>query len=483
MEGYPPMRLLLAARLSQLVRGNETGIDTQDEDAREWALRNGHTIVGVAADDISGTVSPFKRRNLGPWLSDPNRVAMYDGILVTKLDRLTRKRDWDIRQWAEEHSKKILVVSPELVWPPASGDTTTATTWDLLVNLAASEWINTSERYKRALKSKRDQGFFTGKRPYGYRIIKADGGKTLEPDPVTAATVRGMFKRYLDGQSLRQIADWLTASGIPPAQSGGRKKPDIKWSAQTVKFILSNPASAGRIQVNGRTVCRVEPLVSVEDFRRAAEIMAARAHHGAPNDTTALLTSILICRNGHPMYRLRAHPTKSLPKGRFYYYCRECPKGNRPFVWCSEIDAAIHEAVMSMKDQDHIVSTVKPGDTYGDEIGQVKEDIRDLDPEADDYDSRLTALRAELKRLRGLPRKPVEIITKPDGKKVGKVWESLDVADRRQWLLARRASRWLSDDERIGARVQVFDRSPEGGWITDIDLGEWTEYAARLQKL
>ena len=142
------MRLLLAARLSQLVRGNETGIDTQDEDAREWALRNGHTIVGVAADDISGTVSPFRRRNLGPWLTDPNRVAMYDGILVTKLDRLTRRRDWDIRQWAEEHGKKILVVSPELVWPPAPGDTTTATTWDLLVKLAASEWINTSQRYK-----------------------------------------------------------------------------------------------------------------------------------------------------------------------------------------------------------------------------------------------------------------------------------------------------------------------------------------------
>ena len=186
----------------------------------------------------------------------------------------------------------------------------------------------------------------------------------------------------------------------------------------------------------------------------------------------------MICRNRHPMYRLRAHPTKTLPKGRFYYYCRECPKGNRPFVWCNEIDTAVHDAVMSMKDQDHIVSTVKPGDTYGDEISQVKEDIRDLDPEADDYDTQLAALRAELKRLRGLPRKPVEIITKPDGKKVGKVWESLDVADRRQWLLARRASRWLSDDEHIGARVQVFDRNPEGGWITDIDLGEWTEYAS-----
>ena len=174
MRGYEPMRLLLAARLSQLTRGGETGIDTQDEDAREWAPRNGHTIVGVAADDISGRVSPFKRKDLGPWLTDPNRIAMYDGILVTKIDRLTRKRDWGIREWAEANNKKILVVSPEMVWPPPSGDTTTAMQWDMLVNIAASEWTNTSERYKRALKSRRDQGHFTGKRPYGYRIVCAE---------------------------------------------------------------------------------------------------------------------------------------------------------------------------------------------------------------------------------------------------------------------------------------------------------------------
>ena len=111
------MRLLLAARLSQLAKG-QTGIDTQDEDARRWAQEHGHTIVATAADRISGRVPPAQRRNLGPWLSEPARVATYDGILVSKIDRLTRKRDWDIRQWAEENGKKILVVQPELMWPP-----------------------------------------------------------------------------------------------------------------------------------------------------------------------------------------------------------------------------------------------------------------------------------------------------------------------------------------------------------------------------
>jgi len=479
------MRLVLAARLSQLKRGNETGIDTQDEDARDWALRTGHTIVGLAADDISGTVSPFKRKSLGPWLTDPNRMAMYDGVLVTKIDRLTRARDWGIREWAERNGKKIIVVSPELIWPPLPGDTTTPMQWDLLVNIAATEWINTSQRYKRMLKAKRDQGYFTGKRPYGYRIIKVDGGKALEHDPVTSAIVRGMFKRYLEGQSLRQIADWLTSSAIPPAQKGGRTKAEIKWSAQTVKNILSNPASAGRIQANGHTVYRAEPLISMADFLKVQEIMAARAHHGAPNATTALLTSILTCLNDHPMYRLRAHATKAGP-GRFYYYCRECPKGNRPFVWCDDIDATVNEAVMSHGDEDHIVITVEPGDTYADDINRIKKEIAALDPEDDYWMTRAAALKEEIAQLRLKPRKPAKVIPAPDGKTVGEVWESLNTADKRQWLLARRRSNWLpqaQSGDQVGAKVRVLGPNPVGGWLTDIDLGEFTESFEALRRL
>src|SRR5579859_5869314 len=150
------MRLLLAARLSQLARG-QTGMDTQDDDARAWAVGKGHTVVAAVADRISGRVSPLNRKNLGAWLNEPARIALYDGILVAKIDRLTRKRDWDIRQWAEEHGKKILVVSPELEWPPKPGDIATPIIWDDLVNLAVSEWENTSQRYRRMQKALRDQ--------------------------------------------------------------------------------------------------------------------------------------------------------------------------------------------------------------------------------------------------------------------------------------------------------------------------------------
>ena len=111
------MRLLLAARFSQDQAG-QTGLDTQDQDARAWAERNGHEVIATAADNISGRTSPCDRPNLGPWLTEPHLIARYDGIIVSKLDRLSRGRDWGIRSWAESTGKKLIVVSPELSWPP-----------------------------------------------------------------------------------------------------------------------------------------------------------------------------------------------------------------------------------------------------------------------------------------------------------------------------------------------------------------------------
>jgi hypothetical protein len=73
-----PLRLLLAARSSRKPRkdanGEPTrdeglGIQTQDELARKWAEREGHVIVDVAADTASGSVPPWDRKKLRPWVA------------------------------------------------------------------------------------------------------------------------------------------------------------------------------------------------------------------------------------------------------------------------------------------------------------------------------------------------------------------------------------------------------------------------------
>ena len=42
-------------------------------------------------------------------------------------------QDQEARAWAEAEGKKLIVVNPELVWPPAPGDTATPIVWDALV--------------------------------------------------------------------------------------------------------------------------------------------------------------------------------------------------------------------------------------------------------------------------------------------------------------------------------------------------------------
>jgi DNA invertase Pin-like site-specific DNA recombinase len=428
-------------------------------------------------------VSPFDRKNLGPWLTDPGRMLMYDGILVTKIDRLTRKRDWDIRRWAEDHDKKILVVFPELMWPPPPGDIITPIQWDLLVGRAAGEWTNKSQRYKRMLKAKRDQGYFTGSRPYPYEIVKVEGGKKLVPHPVRAAITRDMAKEYISGTSYQRIADSLTERQIELPREGGRsRKTPGRWTAQTVKGILTSPSVIGRIQVEGRTVHRAEPIISVEEYNLIQKISKEKSRRRAVPFETAMLTSILTCRRGHAMYRMKAHPTKALPEGRLYYYCTACPKGDRQFIWCQKIDDAVDEAVLSMTDMEHVETIVKPGDTYGEEIRLIKKEIAAADPEDEGWQAHVDGLRAEIERLRNLPRKEAEVIHSASGESVAVVWDRLTPAEKRQWLLARRGSEWLPGQER--AKVQALGRDPETGLlILDIDIGEFTESLIALRNL
>ena len=57
------MRLILAARKSTKIRDGDgreidaIGIETQDKRGREWAERQGHTVVAVAPDTKRGTVA------------------------------------------------------------------------------------------------------------------------------------------------------------------------------------------------------------------------------------------------------------------------------------------------------------------------------------------------------------------------------------------------------------------------------------------
>ncbi|MGH3120872.1 MAG: recombinase family protein [Streptosporangiaceae bacterium] len=312
------MRLLLAARLSQDQAG-QTGLDTQDTDARAWAERNGHEVIATAADKISGRTSPWDRPHLGPWLTEPHLITRFDGIVVSKLDRLSRGRDWGIRAWAEEHRKKLIVVSPELSWPPEKGDAVTPLIWDNLVNIASAEWENTSMRYQRMQAHLRGLGSFVGRPPFGFRIVGEAKSKVLEIDPVQAAAVTEVVAMYLAGRSLRQLCAYLDAQGIPTRRGGS-------WVPKTLSDVLRNPVLAGRrVDGNGRTILRVPKILDVDTWRKLqAEMDRKATKKGAVRAGSPMLGGVAVCHKcGGPMYKLRAQNVRrdGTKQYNVYYRC------------------------------------------------------------------------------------------------------------------------------------------------------------------
>src|SRR5579859_6381144 len=128
-------KVLVAARLSRLVKGrDQLSIERQDDAAGRYATEAGDDSPVLAADPgVSGSVSPFKRPNLGPYLTD-NPPAEWSELVASAIDRLGRNaRDLaELKAWCEDHGKRITVLSPRLHWPPAEDDFASPIVWAVL---------------------------------------------------------------------------------------------------------------------------------------------------------------------------------------------------------------------------------------------------------------------------------------------------------------------------------------------------------------
>jgi site-specific DNA recombinase len=452
------MRLLQAARLSRLGEA-ATGIEKQDEAAREYAALGGHTIVGTAADtDVSGDTDPWARPQLGPWLSDPSLIAQYDGIVASHVDRLARStlHFQRLLHWADEHGKVIVTVGEQ-------GIDFSSPVGKLLGYIIS--WLGEQEleaikrRSQATAKWLRKNKYLIGKAPYGYRIVPLDDHKTLEPDPAEQATVHAIIERFLSGETLYDICDWLESTRVPSPQGTG-------WHQQTISRLLHNPALIGKRQdAEGVTVLRFDPLIDQSTWRRLQDRFdKSPAPRQPANKGGGPLIRILYCgKCGGPMW----HSTANKRVGgelRAYTYYRCYGAQGRPSKCKNMIPLPAITAWLDARMTDDVVGTqgvvevaVIPGHNHDDEIAQAETEIHELDLDAGDYDAQLTALRAERARLKALPSVPDSVIARATGQTVAQHWRSLDAAGRREYLLTS------------GARVDAV-RLPPGERGRDPDF-------------
>jgi hypothetical protein len=446
--------VIVLARKSQKIKGRAaTSIESQDEDARDWAEEQELNVTATIADIISGKKAMWDRPNAKPWVTQPELMVKYQGIVASNMSRLTRA-DWllekELREWAEQHHIALYLVEKDLRWPPRPGAhyNDDVKRWNDEADASNREWNTTSRRWKRGHKTRESNNHLTGKAPFGYRIIgvtckKApcrcyendeDDNKQLTIYEPEAKIVRDVVTRYLSGESTESIC-----------------KDYPRWVPSSLARFLRSPAIAGRrvsrevkdkdgkVIEPSRTVLRYDGIISWQQHLEIVARLDSRAHRkGISPANSYMLTGIIECNAGHAMYAAKGG-------GRWYLYsCRQCGFGIRVNL----ADAAVAEAVLAdYGDEPRMIKRIIPGRNHFEDIARLRQDRDGVQAEMDaaidrgqdpaPYQARYIKINADIRRLTKLDQEhpePDTIGWVKNGKTVAQHWESLDNAGRRDWL-------------------------------------------------
>jgi site-specific DNA recombinase len=412
-------KVLGALRLSR-DSDESTSIARQREQITLWAKLDGHEVIGFTEDtDVSGSVSPWKRPGLGPWLTDPVKVGSWDILVSAKLDRITRSvADFSaLLAWCGEHRKMYASVAEKFDLSTPGGRMVAT----VMAAFAQFERERIGERHTESRAKMRELGHWAGRAPYGYDAVSNGNGMRLVQDPATAPVAKRMVDEFTTGASFGQVARRLNGDGVPTFTGG-------QWSALTVRSVLVNPAIGGqgwhRPKLDdGKRAAPVlirdsdgepvmftdEPILDSDEFDRLRQALKAREQpHGARVGGHQLLR-VAYCRACSEGRDDRSAPLYgNVMKGRAHGYYR-CPKcGVR--VRDDRMEAAVeHYVLKSAGSRELRRKTVIPGDDHAADIRKAERDLeamRGLSTHSDTIRAAVTELEDQLAKLRQAPHEP-----------------------------------------------------------------------------
>jgi DNA invertase Pin-like site-specific DNA recombinase len=294
-----------------------TSPERQLEKIERFARLGGHQLVPITRGDydlnVSGSVSPFERPGLGPWLRD-DRLGLWDAVCVARLDRLTRSlSDFvTLTSWLEVRGKTLVCLDPMVDLGTPDGRAFASMT----ATFAQFERETIAARVRDAWHRLRESGKYGGGQvPFGYRPSQLVRGWGYEPDPEYAPIAAEMFDRYVRRESLGSITRWLNETGVPTPWNATRArngKPvrDTLWRIESVRKTLGSPAMLGATvktdgtpvtDNEGMVVYRADALVSRDTWERVQVRLAANPVFTKVN--TWLLTQVAFCATCKaPMY-------------------------------------------------------------------------------------------------------------------------------------------------------------------------------------
>lgn len=322
--------------------------------AKQWELITVYTDAGYSGGNMN-------RPDLQQMLAD---IKCYDGVVVYKLDRLSRSQK-DTLYLVEDVFKKngVDFIS---IWE--NFDTSTPlgmAMLGILATFAQLEREQIKERMSMGRRGRMKKGLWRAGSnvPTGYDYI--NGQLVVREDE--AVQIRKIFELYLQGYSIHKIKDFMHNNYTNRYSS---------WAqASAVSTVLKNPLYIGMLPCqNGDVTQGVhEAIIDKETFDRVQTMLKQRSEHydvalKHPYKATHLLTGITYCGEcGGRVSVVSGH-------GYSYYGCHKKHDGDprhKKLQKCSTrnyrvdvLDNLIMQEINKLSfDENAIIELIKPRKT------------------------------------------------------------------------------------------------------------------------
>lgn len=308
-------------------RQHESSIEAQRSAIEAYAERHGITILAIYADrGISGTTD--KRPEFLRLLSDL-KTRPVDFVLVHKYDRFSRSR-YDAAIYArliQQRGGRLVAVAQDFgVGPEAVIMEALMQAWAEYYSLNLSTEVIKGRKVS-VHKGRHPGGMY----PFGYESDGAGGYRIVE---LEAYYIRKLYQATVTGSpTIKSITDEMREAGIRGRRGG-------YLTTNNVAAMLKSPIYAGiyEQQAAGESE-RIEnhhpAIVPMEIYEEALKVITARQNAGRAPRQEYLLTGMVRCCCGKPMY---AHVTHRGERTYASYLCYGgC--GNRS-IQMSELDEA-----------------------------------------------------------------------------------------------------------------------------------------------
>lgn len=339
----------LYIRVSTLNQIDRDSLKTQEDRLKAYCAANEITQYKIYRDP-GYSAKDTKRPALEALMQDI-RTGKVKKVFTIKLDRITRSIIdlIDLTNFFNKFGVDFVSISENIDTRTAMGRAMQY----LLGIFAQLEREVTAERVATDMRHRAISGKWNGGVvPYGYtiqsqliKIYKANGTalnkaleicpepKKLYIDPDESKTVKWIFEKYLETNSIRKTT-------IDLNDSGARTRKGALWAKTTIHRILTNPTYAGKIwygkrktdPISGKLIGQDksewtivegehEPIVTEEIFAKVQNLISTNQGKPTRANRTYLLSGILKCSKCGGAMTGHTFTRKATGKSYSYYKC------------------------------------------------------------------------------------------------------------------------------------------------------------------